>query len=218
MKQLHVFNNIEVARWFFDGQFRFLSQNGEEIWVVTNSQEDREFSDRNNLKYIRIPILRKVSPFSDLKSIFLIFRLIRKEKFDMVVGHTPKGAMVGMLASFLAGVRNRIYYRHGLVYTTARGFKRFILKSVEKLTARVATRIVNVSPSLSKLAIADNLNSDSKQSLIGAGTCGGIDTQTLFNPELIDPEKLNRWREKFGLKGDEFVVGFCGRLSNDKGI
>lgn len=218
MKQLHVFTNIEVARWFFDGQFRFLSQNGEEIRVVSNSEEDRDFSERNDLKYTQIPILRKVSPFSDLKSIFLIYKLIRREKFDVVVGHTPKGAMVSMLASFFAGVRNRVYYRHGLVYTTAKGFKRFILKSVEKLTARVATRIVNVSPSLNKLAITDNLNPESKQTLIGAGTCGGIDTQGIFNPELINAEKLNRWREKFGLKGDEYTVGFCGRLSNDKGI
>jgi glycosyltransferase involved in cell wall biosynthesis len=111
-----------------------------------------------------------------------------------------------------------VYYRHGLIYTTATGIKRLIFKTVERVTALLATKIVNVSPSLSKLAEKDHLNSDKKQLVIGAGTCGGIDAQNLFNPALVDSAKLGALRQKYGIANDELIVGFCGRLCRDKGI
>ena len=94
-----------------------------------------------------------------MSSIARLVALINKEKFDIVVGHTPKGAMVAMIAAKLAGVKSRIYYRHGLIYTTAIGAMRWLLKTVEQCTAALATNIINVSPSLSKLAVKDRLNS-----------------------------------------------------------
>lgn len=145
-------------------------------------------------------------------------RLIRQEKFDIVVGHTPKGAMVAMIAAKLAGVKTRIYYRHGLIYTTATGLKRTIFKTVERLTALLATNIINVSPSLCQLAVKDKLNSDAKQTVIGCGTCGGIDTIDTFNPAKVSVDTVSALRHTLGIPDGAFVVGFCGRLCHDKGI
>lgn len=135
MKSLHVFTVISTPISFFDEQFKFLSTHGQQICVVSSSEEDSTFSERNSITYRQIDIKRKISPFSDVKVIVSLVRLIRQEKFDIVVGHTPKGAMVAMIAAKLAGVKTRIYYRHGLIYTTATGLKRTIFKTVERLTA-----------------------------------------------------------------------------------
>lgn len=218
MKVLHVFTILFTAKVFFDGQFKFLTENNQEIMVVSSSDEDHNFSVYNRISYQKINIERKISPFADLKSIGSLRSLIRREKFDIVVGHTPKGAMVAMIAAKLAGVKTRLYYRHGLIYTTAEGLKCKIFKTVEKFTAMFATNIVNVSPSLSRLAVNDNLNTDKKQTVIGAGTCGGIDTKYTFNPNYVTPESLISLRESLGINKDDFVVGFCGRLCRDKGI
>lgn len=218
MKVLHIFTIIGTSEAFFDGQFQYLSHNGHEICVVSSSLPDVDFVERNLIDYVQIPIKRRVSPFADLKSISLLIKLIKSEHFDLVVGHTPKGAMVAMFASLLAGVKVRVYYRHGLIYTTAHGIRRFILKAVEQVTALCATYIVNVSPSLSKLAIKDKLNSDAKQTVIGMGTCGGIDTVDTFNPAKVSHNEVSALRHTLGIPDSAFVVGFCGRLCRDKGI
>lgn len=218
MKILHVFTIITTPKIFFDGQFKFLSDRGQEIHVVSDNLEDMKFSNRNNVKYHQISIIRKISPIADLFSIKELVCLIRKEQFDIVVGHTPKGAMVAMIAAKLAGIKTRVYYRHGLIYTTAEGVKRKILKFVEQLTAACATNIINVSPSLSKLAVKDHLNSDKKQTVIGTGTCGGIDTVNTFNPDLISNSEKTNLRSSLGINENDFVVGFCGRICKEKGI
>ena len=218
MKILHVFTIISTPVAFFDGQFRYLSDQGYRIDVVSDSEEDTGFTQRNNIGYRRVGIERRIAPLADLKSISALFRMIRREKYDAVVGHTPKGAMVAMMAARLAGVKTRVYYRHGLIYTTAHGLKRFILKSVERLTAMFANHVVNVSPSLSRLAVTDCLNPYQKQRVIGKGTCGGIDAKNTFNPDLISDEELSTLSLSLGLDSADFVIGFCGRLCKEKGI
>lgn len=218
MKILHVFTIISTPVAFFDGQFRYLSDQGYRIDVASDSEEDTGFTQRNNIGYRRVGIERRIAPLADLKSISALCRMIRREKYDAVVGHTPKGAMVAMIAARLAGVKTRVYYRHGLVYTTAHGLKRFILKSVERLTAMFANHVVNVSPSLSRLAVTDCLNPYQKQRVIGKGTCGGIDAKNTFNPDLISDEELSTLRLSLGLDSADFVIGFCGRLCKEKGI
>ena len=45
-----------------------------------------------------------------------------------------------------------------------------------------------------------------------------MDTQVQFNPESVTEEQIKDLREKFCLKDDDFVIGYCGRLVKDKGI
>lgn len=218
MKSLHVFTLFTTADAFFNGQYGFLTSNNQQIDVVSAETDASDFCDTNGTRFFPIQIARSISPLTDLKSIRQLRKLIRREKYDAVFGHTPKGAMVAMIAARLAGVKTRVYYRHGLIYTTARGLKRKILKTVERLTAACATHIVNVSPSLSKLAVKDHLNSNKKQIVIGAGTCGGIDTIDLFNPANVSEESVSALKLQLNIPDDAFVAGFCGRLCRDKGI
>lgn len=219
MTVLHVFTLGVTAESFFDGQFKYLSEEGgHEIHLISSSDKNEEFCKRNHLQYTKLNIERRISPFADLKTIKNLVKLIRKEKYATVFGHTPKGAMVAMIAAKLSGIKNRVYYRHGYIYTTATGLKRFILKTVERLTAGCSTKIINVSPSIGKIAVKDHLNSSKKQLVIGAGSCGGIDTQNLFNPELIDANRLKELKQSLHIEDSEFIVGFCGRICNEKGV
>lgn len=218
MKSLHVFTLFVTAASFFDGQYGYLIKNGERIDVAASTADATEFNRSNGTRFIPISIARSISPLTDLKTIWQLREIIKSEKYDAVFGHTPKGAMVAMIAAKLAGVKTRIYYRHGFIYTTANGLKRLILKTVERLTAACATAIVNVSPSLSKLAIKDKLNSDAKQTIFGMGTCGGIDTVDTFNPAKVSHDEVSALRHTLGIADSAFIIGFCGRLCRDKGI
>lgn len=218
MKILNIFTVSSTPVAFFNGQYKYLASKGYDIWLASSSEEPVEFVKANSITYRQFDIRRSMSPFADLRTIVSLIGFIRSERFDAVIGHTPKGAMIAMIAALLAGVKTRIYYRHGLIYTTAKGIRRQILKSVEQFTALCSTAVINVSPSLSALAVNDHLNSDKKQRVIGRGTCGGIDTVNVFNPELVSEKQTADLRSSLGISEKDFVVGFCGRICKEKGI
>ena len=219
MKLIHVFSIFGTAESFFDGQFKYLTDKGYEIVVVSSDAPNTDaFCRRNGIRFVPVNIPRSVSPMAIAKAVKSICSLIRKEKADAVFGHTPVGALCAMIAARLCGVENRVYYRHGLIYTTMKGLKHTIFKAEEKFVASLATSVINVSHSLSKLAVADGLNRAEKQYVIGHGTCGGIDAQNIFNPLLVNPDNLAKLKEKFELNDADVIFGFCGRICNDKGI
>lgn len=219
MKLIHVFSIFGTAESFFDGQFKYLTEQGYEIVVVSSDAPNTDaFCRRNGVRFVPLNIPRSVSPMAIAKAVKSLCSLIHKEKADAVFGHTPVGALCAMLAARWCGVKNRVYYRHGLIYTTMQGFKRTIFKTEEKFVALLATSVINVSHSLSKLAVEDGLNKAGKQYVIGHGTCGGIDARNIFNPALVEVNKLAALKEKFGIANADIVFGFCGRICNDKGI
>lgn len=221
MKLIHVFSVFGTARSFFDGQFGYLVDKGYEIIVVGGSANDRDisrFAEKNKIRYEIVDIPRSISPKKVLSAIKQLIILIKNEKPDAVVGHTPVGALCAMIAGKIAHVRKRIYYRHGLIYTTMSGIKRVAFLWEERLVSALATDIVNVSSSLSSLAITDRLNRNSKQIVIGSGTCGGIDAINVFNPNLVSNEQIQVYKERYGLLDADIIFGYCGRICKDKGI
>src|SRR5690606_39715295 len=80
-----------------------------------------------------------------------------------------------------------------------------------KLTSICATRIVSVSRSVEDYAIKSNLNPKGKSIIFNKGTCNGLDVNR-FTKANSDNLRCN-----LGLEGC-FVVGYVGRLVNDKGI
>ena len=219
MKLIHVFTVFSTAKSFFDNQFKYLSEQGYEIVLVSSSSEEAlEFAKRNGIRFIPVEIPRALSLVAILKAIKTLINIFKQEEVDAVFGHTPVGALCAMVAAKLCAVKNRIYYRHGVIYTTMKGIKFQIFRLEEKFVASLATTVINVSHSLSRLAIRDGLNSDKKQYVIGKGTCGGIDAINLFNPEVLDKAILENKRKMYYLNEVDIVFGFVGRICKDKGI
>lgn len=218
MKILHIFTLSRTPIAFFDGQFRYLKEQGYEVVLACKCEDGiKEFSERNGVKYFPIEIPRSMSLVAIMRAIGEIRKIIRNEKPEAVFGHTPVGALVAMIASKMTGVKNRIYYRHGIIYSTMAGVKLKVFMAEEKFVSALATKIVNVSPSLAEKCAKDGINKCEKQTVLGKGTCGGIDAQGIFNPEHLDAERMEKERERFGLKGVDLVFGFCGRFCKDKG-
>lgn len=219
MKQIHIFTVFITPEAFFDGQFKYLTDQGDEIILGSSDHENaRAFADRNNIRFIPVEMPRALSPGAMLKAIKSLCAIIKQEKPDAVFGHTPVGALCAMIAAKLCGVKNRIYYRHGVIYTTMKGAKYQVFRWEEKFVASLATAVVNVSHSLSRLATRDRLNPEDKQFVIGHGSCGGIDAMNIFNPDLLNTAVLDGLKKKLGLNNADIVFGFCGRICNDKGV
>lgn len=219
-KVLHIITVSFVINHFFGKQFLYLKEKTENEYDL-GCTPSRDFVElANELGYIpfEVEITRSISPLKDLKAIIKIYQYIKKNKIDKVVGHTPKGGMVAMIAAFFANVSERIYFRHGIIYETSTGFKRNLLKNIEKLTGFFATKVVCVSNSVKDISENDRLNNSSKNLVLGLGTCNGIDTEDRFNPLKKDAEVINELKNKHNIISEDKVVGYVGRLVKDKGI
>lgn len=216
---LHVVNIYFVIPYFIGGQFRYFANKGYKMHVVCSESPYLDaYAKEQGFDYRVVPVLRSVNIRQDLKSIRAICQYIKEKHIGIVVGHTPKGALLAMIAGWMMRVPTRIYFRHGLVYQTSHGVKRFILKTVDRIASLMSTRIVCVSPSVLKCSIADRLAPASKQTVLAYGTCCGIDTQGKFNPTHIDRRKLAEMKAKWGIAETDWVIGYTGRLVRDKGI
>lgn len=219
MKILHVVNIFFTIPYFLGEQLNYFSKKKYELFVVCSPSDLLEsYSLSHNFKYKQIPILRKISLVEDIKALINIISYINENKIEVVVGHTPKGALLAMISGFISRVPIRIYFRHGLVYETSKGFTRFILISMDRLTSFLATKIVCVSPSVYKQSLSDKLNVERKQIILHKGTCNGIDTKR-FHRENLAIERISELRKKYSISEHKsFVIGYVGRLVRDKGI
>lgn len=216
---LHVVNIYFALPYFIGDQFLYLNDKGYDLHVICSPSEHlKEYSKKQSFKYLELPILRSFSIIQDTKSLFQICKYIKYNKIETIVGHTPKGALLAMIAGYITKVPNRIYFRHGLMYETSIGLKRKILILMERITSFCAKKIVCVSPSVAQISLIDKLNDPSKQFILGKGTCGGIDALNKFNPDNIDNIKLDLIRDNLNIRNSDFVIGYCGRLVRDKGI
>ena len=219
-KVLHIITVSFVINHFFGKQFLYLNaKNGNEYHLgCTSSKEFLELSDKLGYIPFEVEITRNVSPLKDLKAIFKIYKYIKENKIDKVVGHTPKGGMVAMIASFFANVSERIYFRHGIIYETSKGFKRFLLKNIDAITGGFATVVVCVSKSVKERSEQDKLNDPKKNIILGLGTCNGIDTEGKFNPEKSDLPRVEEIKKNLKIDSNHKVIGYVGRIVKDKGI
>jgi len=216
---LHVVNIYFVLPFFIGDQFIYFKEKGYNLHVACSPSENlKNFAKDKCFKYLETPINRSISLYEDILSIGRICKYSRRNKIGIIVGHTPKGGLIAMIAGLICGIPKRIYFRHGLVYETSIGFKRFILKTVDRIASLCATKIVCVSQSVLQKSINDKLAPTKKQVLLGKGTCNGVDTINQYNPILIDKAQTHELRLKYGISQNEFVIGYSGRLVKDKGI
>lgn len=219
-KILHIITVSFVINHFFGKQFVYLKQKTNNEYHLGCSSSEDFIKHSTELAYIpfEVEITRDISPLKDLRAIIKIYQYIKKNKIDKVIGHTPKGGMVAMIAAFLANVSERVYFRHGIIYETSTGLKRKLLKNIDRLTGFFATKVVCVSNSVKQISENDKLNNPHKNLILGFGTCNGIDTESRFNPENKSLEIITSLKEKFNINSNDRIVGYVGRLVKDKGI
>jgi glycosyltransferase involved in cell wall biosynthesis len=205
-------------QYLLRGQPRYMSAFFEVFCVSSGPVKDlEEVAKREGVKVQEVKMTRQITPFKDLKSVWKLYKLFKKEKPVIVHTHTPKAGIVGMLAANLAGVPIRLHTVAGLPLMEAQGLKRFVLDTVEKLTYSFATKVYPNSKGLEEFILSHRFTNKSKVKMIGNGSSNGIDT-TFFNPSLYTKNSKQELRAQLGISKEDFVFVFVGRLVSDKGV
>ncbi|MCO7353180.1 glycosyltransferase family 4 protein [Riemerella anatipestifer] len=199
------------------GQLRYMSDHFD-VWGISSFGKELQLvEEEEEVCVSAVEMSRKITPFQDLKSLWKMWLLFRREKPCIVHTHTPKAGLIGMLASKLAGVPIRLHTVAGLPLMEAKGGKRKLLDFVEKLTYACATKVYPNSKGLYDFIVEQKYTSIDKLSIIANGSSNGINT-THFSPKQISEELKKQLRKELDIKDTDFVYIFVGRLVGDKGI
>lgn len=195
------------------GQIGFLGKEMDVILVAKDTGNLKQLAESEGVKYRDIDMHREISPINDLKSLFMLIKLFRIEKPDIVHANTPKGALLGLLAAKITGVKHRIYNVNGLRFETATGNFRKLLIFMEKIACRCATKVIPQSNGVAEIVLRKHITKKPLGVILN-GSGNGVDTDW-FDPNSKELLEIAS-KIKGNFKGVSFI--FIGRLVGDKGV
>lgn len=205
-------------KYLITGQMRYMREHGFE--VVMMSAEGPEIDDvvlNEGCPHEVVPLTRQITPFADLKALWILYRKLRHHRPDIVHTHTPKAGLIGMMAAWLARVPIRLHTVAGLPLETAVGAKRRLLMLIERLTYACATEVWPNSKSLYDFIRDHSLAKKDKLHVIGKGSSNGIDVSE-FDIDSLDPGVLQEVKASIHYDSELTYLLFVGRVVRDKGI
>jgi glycosyltransferase involved in cell wall biosynthesis len=199
------------------GQLKYMSSFYNVIGITSLGDTIKDVENDEGIRVIEIEMTRSITPLKDLKSVYRLYKTLKKEIPFIVHTHTPKAGTVGMIASKLAGVPHRLHTIAGLPLLEAKGMKRWLLNTVEKITYACATKIYPNSFGLQDIILSNKFTKPSKLKVIGNGSSNGIDVE-YFNREILDSKEILTLKSNLNLQNNDIVFIFVGRLVADKGV
>jgi glycosyltransferase involved in cell wall biosynthesis len=220
-QKICIITTVDISLyWLFPDLYSLLSRNGYDVTGICADTSSGNLSQKvrdQGVHVINVPMTRTFTILQDIKCLWILYGIFRREKFDIIHYSTPKAAFLAAIAGRIAGWSYLLYTLRGLGYTAFVGVKRFIGKLCEKIACRFADQVIVISPSLRDEAVREKLLSSEKVMVLGAGSSKGIDLET-FSVTNAVVHKSREIREKFGIPDDGIVIGTAGRLTVEKGI
>lgn len=200
---------------FGKGQLKFLNKEFNVIGVSNNTGLLEEIGEREGIRTIEVPMCREISLLSDIKCLWKLYCIFKREKPDIVHANTPKGSLLAMIAGKVAGVKHRIYLVTGLRYEGASGIFRALLMMMERVTCYFATKVIPEGRGVLNTLQKDKITSKPLKVILN-GNINGIDT-SYFSNEAVGISR-KEMRQKLCLLPNDFTFIFIGRIVRDKGI
>ncbi|MCS6937502.1 MAG: glycosyltransferase, partial [Candidatus Bipolaricaulota bacterium] len=92
------------------------------------------------IRVVEIPHLcRNPHPIKDLRALWTLYRLMKRERFEIVHTHSTKAGLLGRLAATWARVPIILFTAHGWAFSEGRAKPwRWLLAQVERFAARLS--------------------------------------------------------------------------------
>lgn len=184
-------------------RLQLMRDSGFEVHVVVGIDKWGEVEVPSGVQLHAVEMSRTISPLRDLIGLWQWISLIRAVRPTGVIGATPKAALLAMLASRFMGVPIRVFELWGAAWEGKKGVKGLLLKSSDRIASRCSTQCISVSPSLAELLIEHRICA-MPPLVLGSGGSMGVDLHRYHVPDSPNDR-------------DQVVVGYIGRLSQDKG-
>lgn len=216
MKKICICTTVSITmRTFVVETAKYLHEKcGYDITLICNADKSFEKNLPSYIHFIPVNMSRGLD-IAGIKAIFEFIKIFKREKFDIVQYSTPNAACYASIAARICKVPIRLYCQWGIRYVGMNGILRKIFKFIEKIICNNSTDIRAVSYLNKSFAVAEGLYQESKALVVGNGGTIGVDL-SLY--DISKKEEYNFFiRKKYNIDREDFVYGFVGRISADKG-
>jgi len=156
-------------------------------------------------------MVQPLQPMKDLRALFELVRILRREEISIVHTHNSKAGFLGRLAGRIAGTPVVIHTVHGFAFHDSEPWTRRILfKSLERLAARWADHMIYISQPMIDWAEREGILNEGGYSKIYSG----IDLEAFRKYGHAEEGRL---RCELGLGMKDRVIGFVSKLWEGKG-
>lgn len=211
LRIVHVATIDRTLRYQLFEQLLYQREIGHEvIGIAARGPWTDEIRSRG-IEVISLPLTRRVTPLSDARHLWALWRLFRRIRPDVVHTHTPKAALLGQWAARLAGVAGRVHTIHGL-YLPAHvaGWRARLLLLMERALMSQARLVLSQNREDLELCRAERLADPRILRFLG----NGIDLER-FRP--APPGRAAEVKRALGILAEHRVVGMVARLTVTKG-
>jgi len=199
-------NNIFHAIDHLKNEYDFILSSGAQMEV-------NPFADDTRVRVVVCKsLINKIHPIHDLKALIFYYRLIKKEKIDVIHTHETKASFITKFAAWLARCPYIIYGLHGVTFNDPMSkFKRNFYIFLEKITIGVSDFIVAVSHDVIWHYHQNKIGKKIPYTVVRSG----IDLDDFFAHAHLDEEK-NALRAKLNIRPETKLICNVGRFSNSK--
>jgi len=211
--QVKVLHSITLSEWGGAQQVLFdivtnLSKEKYHVEVVCAPGGDlvNHLRERGIVVHTIGSLKRDCSPLNDLRALFTLYQLIRRGRYNIVHCHSTKAGLVGRIAAWLARTPKIYFTVHGWGFYNQEeyGWLQRLLIFLERIAAKCSTKIICVSESCKRDAVAGAIAEDEKFLVIR----NGIDWNVNGDRDDI--------RKNLGFNDGTIVFGMVSRLAYPK--
>jgi len=158
------------------------------------------------------PLARSFNPVRTIKSFVGLYKLFRRERFDLIHVHTPAAAFIGRFAARLAGVPSIVYTAHGFYFHEHMPWpKRGLVIAMEWLAGRFTHTLFTQSEEDAATARRLGLCRTGDVLAIGNGS-----DPARFHPNSSEDAR-QQLRASLDANDERPVIIMIGRLVAEKG-
>ena len=214
-KVVHLTTVDSSLRYLLAPQLAAVRDRGGEAVGVSAPGPDVESLARDGVRHVPLTdSTRAMDPLADLRAATELWRILRRERPDVLHTHNPKPGLYGRVVGRLARVPIVVNTNHGLYATEDHGrLRRTAVLGMEAVAARFSHAELVQNPEDLDLLLRRRINRRRRTRLLG----NGVDLQR-FRPGALDPVERAAQRGELGAGPDDVVVGMVGRLVAEKGV
>ncbi len=155
-------------------------------------------------------LVRELNPLRDLKAFLSIYKILKKEKPDIVHTHSSKAGILGRLAAKLAGVQCIIHAIHGFAFNDYQNkLKKYFYILLEKICATFSDILIVECEQTKIKGLKYNIGKEKQYVKINLGV-------NLDEFKNYSKEKL--LRKELSIKDDEILVSTIGPFKPQKNL
>jgi glycosyltransferase involved in cell wall biosynthesis len=193
------------------GQIEALVKEGADLVLI--SSEVALLPAIPGCRYVSVKIPRKVSLIYDFLALLALWKIFRKERFNIVHSMTPKAGLLCAIAAWFAKVPIRIHTFTGQYWVDLKGPSRFFAKGFDWLVGVLNTMCYSDSHGQREFLIEEGVVRAERLKVLGSGSIAGVDLSRFDESKYGAVSKF-----ELGIPDNSLVLLFVGRITEDKGV